>query len=243
MGGVAEGFLERKPTLFPKNRLRAWALLWSWTCTNSGFMRRTPRILRVFAMIVMIGAVLVHTPLSYYYSWPLREESHPVPSDVIVLLSSGQLGKWLSLDGAQRTWGALSLFRSGYATRIISSGTAREAYGKQAETQAQMLFDAGVPRDAVIVEKRSSRTYESAREVAAVMREHRWSTAVIVTSQLDIPRARRVFDRQGIITTFLAIPEYGPPTGPLYIPGGFMTFYHASYEYAGLLLYKIRGWI
>jgi hypothetical protein len=63
-----------------------------------------------------------------------------------------------------------------------------------------------------------------------------------VTSELDVPRVRRVFEKMGIPVSFLAVPEFKPPEKLLYV-SGFSFFYHATYEYAALAFYKLKGWI
>lgn len=125
---------------------------------------------------------------------------------------------------------------------IISSGSQHQRGLSQAELQADWLARAGVPTKAIIVEGRSMRTYESCVEVSRIMRDHGWNSAVIVTSKMDVPRVRLVFAKLGRSVSFLAVPEFGAPRELLYTRG-FDVFCHASYEYAALILYKLKGWI
>ncbi len=163
---------------------------------------------------------------------------------MIVLLSHGQLDdRWLSPEGAQRTWAALQLYKAGLAPVIISSGSSHGGLD-QAGLQAKWLMLAGVPSQAIIIERQSSRTYQSAREVANILKANGWQSGVIVTSELDVPRIRGVFRKLGYSNlSFQQVPEFGPPTGILFYHSGWRAFYHATYEYAGLLLYKWKGWI
>jgi uncharacterized SAM-binding protein YcdF (DUF218 family) len=196
-------------------------------------------------MVFFLAVIL--TPLSYYLAQPLRERTEPRPSDAIVLFSSGSIDdRWLSTDAAQRTWGALLLYREGYAPVIVSSGSQHARGLYQAETQAEWLKRAGVPDSALIVESASTRTYESVVELRRLMAEHGWRSAVIVTSELDVPRIRRVIQRMGNMTvSYLAVPTEKPPERgyPTYISHGLPVLYHASYEYAALALYWFKGWI
>jgi uncharacterized SAM-binding protein YcdF (DUF218 family) len=193
---------------------------------------------------VSVFFILLSTPMPYFYSLPLRTQENPRKSDVIVLMSSGQLtDTWLTTDAAQRTLGALLLFRSGFAGTIISSGSWSRAQERQAESQAEWLERAGVPRESVVVEARSTRTRESVLEVARIMQDHKWRTAVVVTSEMDVPRVRLAFRKVGVEVSFLAVPEFKQPRSLLYFPAGMGVFYHATYEYAGLVLYKLKGWI
>ncbi len=200
-------------------------------------------LMRLIAGAAVFGCLAL-TRLAYYYASPLRDGSHPQPSDVIVLLSHDQLGdRWLSPEGAQRTLGALELFRRGFAPVIVSSGANLKERHNQAERQANWLALAGIPRDAIIVENRSTRTYESAVEVLKIIRAKRWKSAVVVTSEFDVPRVRAVFRKLGFSNlSFQEVPEFGTPSG-LYYASGWRAFYHATYEYAGLILYKWKGWI
>jgi uncharacterized SAM-binding protein YcdF (DUF218 family) len=192
--------------------------------------------------MVLAVAIVTLTPLAYYYGAPLREPNSARPSDVIVLLSHGQIGdQWLSPEGAQRTWAALELYKSGFAPVIISSG--RSPGLNQAGLQAKWLVLAGVPSQAIIVEQQSLRTYQSAVEVGKILQAHGWHRAVIVTSELDVPRIRGVFHKLGYSDlSFEQVPEFGPPTG-IYYHSGWRAFYHATYEYSALALYKWKGWI
>jgi uncharacterized SAM-binding protein YcdF (DUF218 family) len=189
--------------------------------------------------------LLTTTTLADLYSAPLRVRYRPQKSDVIVLLSSGQIDNiWLSPDAAQRTLGALKLYEEDYAPWIISSGSQSTEGWHQAELQAAWLERFGVMKDAIIVEGRSERTYTSAVEVAAIMAQRQWKSAVVVTSQMDIPRVRLVFEKLGIQTSYLAVPEFRrPQNSHLFWKQAFDVAFHATYEYAGLAYYKWKGFI
>ena len=198
----------------------------------------------LFGWTAVALSVLAFTPLAYYYGNPLRDQGQPQPSDVIVLLSHGQLDdQWLSPEGAQRTWAALRLYKLGFAPVIISSGSSHGGLD-QAGLQAKWLILAGVPSQAILIERQSSRTYESALEVMKILRAHGWQSAVIVTSELDVPRVRGVFRKLGCSKlSFQQVPEFGPPSGTFYYHSGWRAFYHSTYEYVGLISYKWKGWI
>jgi uncharacterized SAM-binding protein YcdF (DUF218 family) len=133
------------------------------------------RLLVTAAHVIVWTAVLLSlvclTPLSYYYGKPLRVGSRPQRSDVIVLLSHGQIDDlWLSTEGAQRTLAALRLYKLGFAPVIISSGSSSKQGLDQAGLQARWLMLGGVPGDAILVESQSSRTYESVVEVLKILK-------------------------------------------------------------------------
>jgi uncharacterized SAM-binding protein YcdF (DUF218 family) len=195
-------------------------------------------------IVAAIYLLLTATPLAYYYGAPLFTGTDARPSDAIVLLSSGQIdADWLTPDAAQRLLGALRLYREGYAPAIISSGSQHGSGLRQAELQAEWLERAGVPAAALTVENTSTRTYESGVEVRRIMRRRGWKSAVVVTSQMDVPRVRLVFRKLGVDASYLPVPEFNQPGGMDYFRSAMALSYHATYEYAGLVYYKLRGWI
>jgi uncharacterized SAM-binding protein YcdF (DUF218 family) len=199
---------------------------------------------KLLGAAIVVYVLLTATPAAYYYGAPLYVHSDARKSDVIVLLSSGQIdGEWLTPDAAQRTLGALKLYRDEYAPAIISSGSQIHSGLHQAELQAMWLKRAGVPESAILLENRSSRTYESGVQVARLMAQHGWKSAVIVTSQMDVPRVRLVFQKLGITTSYLAVPEFKKPVGFNYFRSALAFSYHATYEYLGLAYYRLKGWI
>jgi uncharacterized SAM-binding protein YcdF (DUF218 family) len=205
------------------------------------------RIIRWLFWGVLLFLIVILTPISYYIGAPLREPSAPRKSDVIALFSSGQIDdQWLTADAAQRSMGALLLYRNGFAPVIVSSGSQHALGFHQAELQAEWLKRAGVPNSALIVESNSTRTYFSVIELQRIMMQHGWRSAVIVTSELDVPRIRLVCRRLGLNeVSFLAVPvERRPQPGRLtYVSAGLQVLHHAVYEYAGLVLYKVKGWL
>jgi uncharacterized SAM-binding protein YcdF (DUF218 family) len=203
------------------------------------------RLVKWLAILAAFYVVFTATPFADYYSAPLSGGSNPQKSDVIVLLSSGQIdSEWLTPDASQRVLGALKLYREHYAPFIISSGSQYQTGRHQAELQAVWLERSGVPHEAIIVEGHSSRTYESAVEVSKVMTQHAWNSAVIVTSQMDVPRVRLVFRKVGVAASFLAVPEFRKPENfHFFRRAAFDISYHATYEYAALVFYKLKGWI
>lgn len=204
--------------------------------------RGAGRLARAVCCALCLFAVAVSSKLSSYYAQPLKASGGPLRSDAIVLMSHGQFGsEWLSLVGAQRTLGALKLYREGYATTIISSGSNPPRWD-QAALQAAWLQQAGVPASAIVVEDASRRTRDSAVHVARIMKERGWRSLVVVVSELDAPRVRMVFRKEKLEPSFLEVPESGPSVD-LFGRGYPAVFWHATYEYLGLVFYRWKGWI
>jgi uncharacterized SAM-binding protein YcdF (DUF218 family) len=199
----------------------------------------------VLWILILFGFILTAAAsrLATLIADPLVLHAVPQKSDVIVLMSHGQTGpEWLSPIGAQRTIGALKLYQDGYAPVIISSGSNPERSWDQAGLQAQWLARAGVPPSAILIERQSHRTYESAVEVSRIMQANNWKSLVVVVSTLDAPRVRAVFRKLQFEPSFLEVPETGPPKD--WFSFGYLGLsYHAAYEYLGLVYYRYHGWI
>jgi len=108
-------------------------------------------------------------------------------------------------DAAQRTWGALKLYRQHYAPVIVSAGG-----DPQARIQENLLLEAGVPREVIIVET-SPTTHSSAMGLSQIMVQRGWRSVVVVTSQMDVPRRRGVFRKLGVQASFFRSPNFTPP--------------------------------
>ena len=210
-------------------------------------MLRAMRVVGIGFRIAGIAALLfllvILTPIAWLIAGPLQIPSNARHSDVIALFSSSQIDDtWLSPDAAQRTLGALLLFREGFAPVIVTSGSQHAAGLDQAELHAAWLVRAGVPASDIVIENHSTRTYASVVALKGLMRAHGWRSVVIVTSAFDILRIRLVCERLDVDATFLGVPDQEPPYFPLYL-SGYGVLYHAMYEYAGLALYRFKGWL
>jgi uncharacterized SAM-binding protein YcdF (DUF218 family) len=121
-------------------------------------------------------------------------------ADVIVVLGAG-----LRRNGSpgpaliRRAQQGAALYHAGVAPRIICSGGYIEWIGRsEAEGCAEVLTQAGVPRDAIILEEASRSTEENAMHTREVMQENGWQTAVIVTDSYHILRAEWIFSQEGV---------------------------------------------
>jgi uncharacterized SAM-binding protein YcdF (DUF218 family) len=198
------------------------------------------RVLKGLALALAgLYVLLTATPLADLYSAPLYVKPDPEKSDAIALMSSGAIDlQWVTPDAAQRTWGALKLYREHYAPMIVSAGG-----DPQARIQENLLIDAGVPREAILLET-SPTTHTSAIGLSQIMAQRGWRSVVVVTSQMDVPRVRGVFRKLGVQASFFPVPEFYMPQHPHFFRRpAFDISFHATYEYMGLLVYKWKGYI
>ena len=103
----------------------------------------------------------------------------------------------LTDNSLRRTIHGVRLFRQGLAPRIVLLGA--EYHGAvEAEVRARYATGLGVPADALIVEPGGHSTRDEARRVRARLGRGRGATVLLVTGLHHMPRARRVFEGEGM---------------------------------------------
>lgn len=141
------------------------------------------------------------------------EDQHPpmavqdVPqAEAIVLLGGGvspaghgELYPNLE-SGADRVWHAARLFHAYRAPLVLLTGGSDPEHSATSEAEAmqQFMADLGVPEKAMVLENRSRNTSQNAEYSAKVLAEQGVSRILLVTSAYHMPRAKRLFEAQGL---------------------------------------------
>jgi len=112
----------------------------------------------------------------------------------------------LTDNSLRRTVHGIRLFRQGLAPRIVLLGP--EYHGAvEAEVRARYAADLGVPADALIVEPGGQSTRNEAQLVRARLGAGRAAAVILVTGLHHMPRARRVFEREGMVVAAAPVLE------------------------------------
>ena len=106
-----------------------------------------------------------------------------------------------------------------------------------------------MPETALILENSSRTTYENAAMTEDQLKARGIGKILLVTSALHMPRAMAAFAKQGVVAIAApAPPQIVPPTDgslSLWVPD--QRTFDASRsiikEYAGLFVYRLRGWV
>lgn len=162
-------------------------------------------------------------------SLPLPQSSQPPPrADAIVVLG-GAIGPVSRFDQGDADAPALAGNRVALAARVwreqraasilLSGGPAARTRGvAEARIMAAVLRKLGVPEQAMVLEDRSTSTRDNARNSAAIARQRGWRRVVLITSPLHLPRAARLFEREGLQVLPMAPPEPRIATAPAWRP-------------------------
>ena len=141
---------------------------------------RVWRRLRTPLALVATGALTLALVWLNLGRWLEAPAEPPSSADVIVLLGG---------DSIARLIAGVDLYRQGMAPKVLVAGSDGAGGTRVSNPRLQYLLDAGVPRDAIVVDDLPVNSREEALRTLARMREARWRKALVVS---DPPHMRRL---------------------------------------------------
>lgn len=192
-------------------------------------------LFRFFAAIGLITVLVMATPLVTWwaeaYAGPIRQPK----GDVLILLSAAADDKYggISYSSYWRARQALFAWQTGGFKKIVICG-----YGDPGILD--YLLAQGIPREAMVVEQRSTSTRENAVETARLLQSLP-GKRVLLTSDYHIYRASRAFRRVGIEAEPMAVPDALHASE--HWNGRFSAFESMLTETVKIAYYELRGWI
>lgn len=131
----------------------------------------------------------------------LSFDEEPRKADVIIVLSGNSEGSRL-IQGA-------SLYKAGFADNVMISNSTDPNFGV---THAVNL---GIPKDKIIPEEKATSTYTNALYTKSEMEKHQFTSAIVVTADYHLKRAKLTFDRvyedSDMELTYVAAYQNGEP--------------------------------
>jgi uncharacterized SAM-binding protein YcdF (DUF218 family) len=159
------------------------------------------------AVALVLYLVCAFTPLVGVAYRALAVPPELRPADAIVVLGAGVTPDGeLSGNSLRRTVYAVRLYRQRLAPRIVMLGARREGT-VEAEVRARFAAELGVPPSAIEVEPGGHTTRAEAALVARRLSAFRPPTVLLVTNLHHMPRARRLFEREGMVVAPAPVPE------------------------------------
>jgi uncharacterized SAM-binding protein YcdF (DUF218 family) len=150
-----------------------------------------------------------------------RRETEPVTAAAIVVLGCRvEPAGRLSGASGRRAARAARAFHEGIARLLIASGGVRWGGVLEADALCRELVLSGVPRESILLERRSNSTRQNACFVAQLIEERNGSAhgsvspaeLVLVTCDWHMPRALRCFGWVGLRA--VGLPAESPGVGP-----------------------------
>lgn len=120
-------------------------------------------------------------------SWVIDEP--PAKADAIVVLGDDNYF-------ADRATRATELYRQGVAQVIVASGRRLRPNASVSEMMVHDLVERGVPKEKIVSFTHDAQsTIEEAEALVKLVKEHRWSSVVIVTSNYHTRRTRYIYGK------------------------------------------------
>jgi uncharacterized SAM-binding protein YcdF (DUF218 family) len=194
----------------------------------------------IFVVVVLL---IAFTPLTQFMLRPLTIQEEIKDADLVVVLGGGvDQGRYLTLVSSHRMVRGIQLYFEGRAQKILfSGGIAGRATVSEASVLNQEARRLRVPPEDILLEKKSKNTHEQAIEVKKIVAPLQMKSILLVTSFSHMKRALLAFEQLG----FKVYPAFADPhekyvDEPLSRLSLFPKLVH---EYAGIVYYKVRGWI
>ncbi|MGB6974747.1 MAG: YdcF family protein [Terracidiphilus sp.] len=187
------------------------------------------------AVAGIVFGLVIATPLVAWWAHAYAEGAlnQPKGDVLIVLAAAADDSHGIAYSSYWRArMAALAWQTGGFKTVVISGGG-----GPGIE---DFLVAEGVPRSAIVAEWNSRSTRQNALAVKRIV-ANMSGTKVLLTSDYHMYRALRVFRKQGIQVTPMAVPDVLHETENWYgrIPG----FETMCIETVKIAYYKLHGWI
>jgi uncharacterized SAM-binding protein YcdF (DUF218 family) len=152
-------------------------------------VRRGRRGCGVFTAGLLLVAALAFLELAVHAGSFLVVNDSTQHADAIVSLG-GDTG------GFPRVHHAVALFEQGYAPVVVLSGGTLAGAGLKCSS-AQLSLEAaqelGLAADATIIALEAQSTYDEARNLSLLARQHGWHSLIVVTNAFHSRRADRTF--------------------------------------------------
>lgn len=191
------------------------------------------------AFILLIAC----TPVTRYLLKPLTVAEDLKDADLIVVLGGGvDQGRFLTLVSSHRMVKGVQLYFEGKAPKILFSGGMP---GKEMVSEASVLAQEArrlkVPSEDILLVKKSKNIRTHAVEIKKIADRLRMKSILLVTSFIRMKRALMAFEKVG----FKVYPASADPaekyTDDFW--GRLDLFPGLIQEYAGIVYFRIRGWI
>jgi uncharacterized SAM-binding protein YcdF (DUF218 family) len=196
-------------------------------------VERAVEALGIAALRLGVDALARHVARPLLMGPDLRPHRH------VVVLSGGiRSTGLLNATTVARVRHAVALLRAGHGELlVVSGGPRRRGRPCAAPAMAALAERLGVPRARILIEERSSRTSENAREVAALLGADA-REVLLVTSALHMRRAVLSFRRNGVVAAPAPVADV-----PGEDPERATVVGQTLHELIGLAYYRFAGWV
>ena len=170
--------------------------------------RRLPAILAMLLLLITSSPIVSNQMIAYIDGQEPKKsiEDFNVADSIVVL--SGMISPIMTNQGIGYEWGdpdrffgGVELIKAGKAKTIIFTGGIRPWQTKikpEGQILAKFAEEFGVPISEIIVTKDVLNTQDEARAVRELLTQNNTNKIILVTSAFHMPRASKLFQKEGI---------------------------------------------
>ncbi len=219
------------------------------------------KVFKYFCAAFTTGALIVmFTPVSNQLANLLEIEPTYKKADVIIVLAGGAYPDGtLSSLSTERILHGIKLFKMGYAPKLMLVGSSinttakkmRDAFAESSEDSRISTTDSlvmknlavrlGIGENDIIIETASTHTYENIKKAVSLMKENNLKTSLLVSSGNHMYRVARIAKKLGMDFLPAHAPNY--TTYRVGVIDRLRLFDETTWEFMGLGIYWIKGWI
>ena len=151
--------------------------------------------------ITLVVAAVVWSTFVGFLIWNFGLRNDAIPADCIIVLGAAVQGAAPSPVFAERIRHGISLYRAGYAEKLLFTGGigSRTQHSEGKVGQAEAIRQA-IPAANILYEEQSHTTLQNLTEAASVMQKNHLRTAIIVSDPLHMKRATMMAQKLGMRT-------------------------------------------
>jgi uncharacterized SAM-binding protein YcdF (DUF218 family) len=133
---------------------------------------------------------LIGLGFNAFHIYQFASKSYDTPSDVAIVLGAGSNEGKVSPVFRERINHGITLFQTGKVSSIIfTGGLGKWQNISDSEAARRYAITKGIPSEHILIEEKSSITYENLLEAKALMEQKGFGSALIVSDPLHMKRA------------------------------------------------------
>lgn len=144
------------------------------------------KIILIVLCILILGVVFIKPILTCAANLLIIREE-PSKADVIVVLAGEQTGERINY--------AVNLYKKGYSKKLLLTGWSQSRMADTAFKMKDQALKMGVPEDAILMETKSTSTYENAAFSKEIIDDNSFNKVILVTSSYHSRRSKYVFQK------------------------------------------------
>jgi uncharacterized SAM-binding protein YcdF (DUF218 family)/glycosyltransferase involved in cell wall biosynthesis len=207
------------------------------------YWQTRPRIAETVLALTAVYLLVFQTNLLWQIAAPLRLSAPPRHADAIVVFAGGVGESGKAGGGApERLKQAVDLYRAGWAPYMVLSSGYVYSF-REAESMRALAIDQGVPAANIVLDERATNTYENVKFVDDILRDHRWTSILLVSSPYHMRRALGVWHK---VAPEVAVVPAPPLQSQFYDHGRGANLEQVrgiAQEYLAIFAYWRRGWV